>query len=281
MTTQRYSIYVTFFCFLFTATASSRAEIPLQRFDMKPPASGEARVEPVLPGEVAEVETHHVALTGPLEHEEPLSSEQDTVLLVIKGKGVLRLAETEHALDSETIVFVPDASRRVAFHLSEGETLHYLRVRKLLSPDDRRDAASFPTRKTAYIKKFTECEAYKEAIKSPKTTSRTVLPQDHVPRVAMGTVETRGPDAVGAHEHPMLDQLFLGLADNNTIVQADDETADFPEFSLLHIPLGSSHGMQVADGNRMYYMWMDFFITKEGQEWLKTHKSLDDDDDDD
>jgi hypothetical protein len=85
-----------------------------------------------------------------------------------------------------------------------------------------------------------------------------------------------GPDEVGAHEHPMLDQLFLGLAENDMIVHADDDQARLTDFSLLHIPLGSRHGVKAEEGCRMYYMWMDFFLTKEGQEWLKTHKHIDD-----
>ena len=95
-----------------------------------------------------------------------------------------------------------------------------------------------------------------------------------VPRLAMGTVETSGPDRVAPHEHPMLDQLFLGLADNDVIVHADEAQVRFPAYSLLHIPLGSSHWVEAEDGCQMYYMWMDFFLTKEGQEWLKTHQHV-------
>jgi quercetin dioxygenase-like cupin family protein len=125
-----------------------------------------------------------------------------------------------------------------------------------------------------YFTSFEDCEAYTEKIKSPNTVSRTVLPKDYIPRVAMGTVQTKGPDAVGAHEHPMLDQLFLGLAGSKVTVFADDETTEFNEFELLHIPIGSSHGVSVKANETMYYLWMDFFLTKHGEEWLKTHKKI-------
>jgi hypothetical protein len=65
------------------------------------------------------------------------------------------------------------------------------------------------------------------------------------------------------------------LAENNIIVHADEAQAAFPEFAVLHIPLGSSHWVEVTKGHRMRYMWMDFFLTTEGQEWLKTHKDID------
>ena len=103
----------------------------------------------------------------------------------------------------------------------------------------------------------------------------TILPNKYIPRIAMGTVQTKGPDRVGFHEHPMLEQLFLGLTDNNTIVYADEAQIDFPEYSVLHIPLGSSHSVSVEENEVMYYVWMDFFRDKDGEEWLKTHNTDD------
>ena len=70
----------------------------------------------------------------------------------------------------------------------------------------------------------------------------------------------------------MLEQLFLGLKDNDIMVSADEAKAQLTSYAILHIPLGSNHGAQVREGKKLYYVWMDFFITKEGQEWLKMHK---------
>jgi hypothetical protein len=93
--------------------------------------------------------------------------------------------------------------------------------------------------------------------------------------MAIGTVETTGPDSVGAHRHPMLEQLFFGLKDNDITVSADEARANLTAFSILHIPLGSNHGAEVAAGKKLHYVWMDFFMAKEGQEWLKMHKPID------
>ena len=88
------------------------------------------------------------------------------------------------------------------------------------------------------------------------------------------SVEIKGPDEVGAHQHAMLDQLFLGLTDNDIVVHADNRSVSFKSYSLLHIPIGSNHWMTVDNNKKMYYLWMDFFLTKEGQQWLKTHKPI-------
>lgn len=260
------------------AAAAWTGEIDVQKLDMKPPSAGTASVQQLLPEEIAGVDVAHVALAGPLSLGEALSKEYDSVFLFIKGNGHLRAGKKTHPIEPETIA-LPIAFDSVMIDVAKGDTVHYVRIRKRLSAGDRKDMSGFKPRNDSdmYFTKFTDCQAYTEAIKSPKTVSRTVLPKDYVPRLAMGTVQTTGPDKVGAHEHPMLDQLFLGLADNDVVVYADDAQVRFPAYSLLHIPLGSQHWVEATDGCRMYYMWMDFFITKEGQEWLKTHQHVGDD----
>ncbi len=169
-----------------------------------------------------------------------------------------------------------NAIRNLTIQAEKNDTLHFLKISSKLTEQDKLDLKTFPKENTEkiYFKKFTDCEAYTEPIKSPKTVSRTIFPNKYIPRIAMGTVQASGPDKVDPHEHAMLEQLFLGLAGNDITVSADDAKANLPEYSLLHIPLGSSHGVKVDQGKEMYYIWMDFFLDKKGEEWLKTHNAI-------
>ncbi len=251
--------------------------IAIQQLDLVPPigtAAGRVETREVLPGEIPEVTTHLVSIQGPGRHIEPASSDYEVIWLFLKGKGTLRTKGMTYEIEGETIARAPLAWAW-QIDVPEGEALYGLRVRKLISADDRLELQKFPQNNAApHVKKFSECPAYGEAIKSAKTVSRTLLPENYVPRVAMGTVETTGPDVVGAHRHPMLEQLFLGLKDNDITVSADEAEAHLTSFAILHIPLGSNHGAQVGDGKKLHYVWMDFFTTKEGQEWLKMHKPM-------
>jgi quercetin dioxygenase-like cupin family protein len=222
---------------------------------------------------VPEVVATHIAVAGPAVRKEPNLKDHATILLFIQGKANLRFAGEDHAIDEETIA-LPISPEEIAIDVPRDEVLHYVRIHKKFSEQDLLDIKNLTARDATkiYFTTFEDCEPYREAIKSPKTISRTVLPNQYIPRVAMGTVQTTGPDEVGAHRHPMLDQLFLWLAENNVIVSADETHARFKEYSLLHIPLGSLHGVKAEPETKMYYMWMDFFLTKEGEEWLKTHK---------
>ena len=90
----------------------------------------------------------------------------------------------------------------------------------------------------------------------------------------MGSVETEGPDIVDRHEHPMLEQLFFGLKGNECLVAADDLSLEFTEDMLLHIPLGSSHGVEVSKEKKLHYLWLDFFMNQDDMSYIsEAHKT--------
>ena len=258
-------------------SGSESTDIRIQTLNMQLGAGKNIFEEDLLPGEIADTDVKHIILAGPNKHAEKFSKDYDTILIFFKGECKLISDGQTFNIMPESIA-IPMTTDNILIDVSNDETLHYLKINKKLSKQDLFDLQKFPkvNRSKIYFKNFEECKAYTEKIKSPNTVSRTVLPKDHIPRVAMGTVKTIGPDAVGAHKHPMLDQLFFGLAGNDVIVYADDKQVAFKEFSLLHIPIGSSHWVTVEKGKNMYYQWMDFFLTKKGEEWLKTHKHVED-----
>lgn len=251
----------------------SAAGIPVENFNLGLTRPG-VHIQPVLAGAVPEVTLDLVSVVGPARLSEPAAPGHAVVWLVLSGQG--RMSAKKHAYEvaGETILRAPQGwSWQI--ETTPGQTLHVLRIRRGLTPQDRAELVKFPQNNAApHVRKFSECEPYTEAIKSPKTTSRTLLPENFVPRMALGTVETTGPDSVGLHSHPMLEQFFLGLEGNDITVLADNDRANLTGFAILHIPLGSNHGAEVAEGKKLRYVWMDFFQTREGQEWLKMHKPI-------
>ncbi len=258
---------------------SDSPEIVVQDLKMEIPDGMQVFSEEMLPGEIADTRIEHLAFTGPIEQSIPITSGNVTMFLFVHGRGVLH-ADSSYQLGPESIAIPLNDIDQVRLEVPEGEQLHFLQFTKQLSAQDIEDMKQFPeeNKYDLYFTRFEDCEPYTEKIKSPNTVSRTVLPADIVPRVSLGTVEAPGPDAVGAHSHPMLDQLFLGLTKNDITVYADSASTNLGQYSLLHIPIGSSHWVTVDENKKMYYMWMDFFLTKEGQEWLKTHKPMGADD---
>ena len=248
--------------------------IPMQPLDRGDLAQGSVRIEEVMAKEVPGVVTEYVAIAGPARYVESPSRSEERVWLALDGRAAFVHKARTFAVTEECIARAP-LGETWTIDVPAGSTLRCIRFRKELSEEDRLEYAKFPAHHVQpYFRRFLECVPYREAIKSPKTTSRTLLPQDIVPRMALGTVETTGPDEVGRHKHPMLEQFFVSLRGNRCTVSADAEQIVLPELAILHIPLGSMHGAKVAAGDKLYYIWVDCFTTKEGQEWLKTHKPI-------
>ena len=232
--------------------------------------------ELILENEINGIYVEHVAVSREGKIIDVSSEGYRNIYLFVKGNGTVIAKSTAYEIVPETI-FLPNSVEEITIE-AKSETLHYLKISCELSAQDHLDLKELPANNTqnVYYTKFEDCQAYTEEIKSPNTVSRTILSNEYIPRVAMGTVQTKGPDAVGAHEHPMLEQLFLGLSENNCTVYADDAQVAFSEYSVLHIPLGSRHSVSVEEDEVMYYVWMDFFMDKKGEEWLKTHNVNDD-----
>ncbi|WP_194766896.1 hypothetical protein [Tamlana sp. I1] len=257
---------------LFSSTALSAQEIPIKNLDMSLAATKKEQSTPVLINEIEGVSTEHITINSDVTKKVKIDKKHKTIYLFIKGYGELTSEGKTYDIVPETIM-LPNNVKHITFKANKDEVLHYLKISVHQTELDREYIKTFPKENTEnmYFAKFTDCESYTEPIKSPQTTSRTILPNKYIPRVAMGTVKTIGPDAVGAHVHAMLEQLFLGLDNNQAIVHADEAQVDFPPYSLLHIPLGSSHSVSVNANQELYYVWMDFFLDKDGEKWLETH----------
>lgn len=247
-------------------------QIPIEHLSAELPEHVQHYSKSILENEIKGIHVEHVILKANNELKDYSKEGYKSLYLFFKGIGNITTFDKIYEVLPETI-FLPNNLNQITLKASDQQTLHYLKITSELSPEDLIDIKEFPIENTqhAYHTTFEACQSYTEPIKSPNTISRTILPNKYIPRIAMGTVQTIGPDNVGEHKHPMLEQLFLGLSKNNCTVYADRAEQQLPEYSLLHIPLGSTHSVSVKEGETLYYVWMDFFLNKEGEEWLKTH----------
>ena len=193
-----------------------------------------------------------------------ISANTGRVYLFISGSGSANDGTTQKIL--ELALWAPCHNTPISVTASDSP-LRFLELDVELSPTDRaeleQNAGLFPI----FIS-YSNCKTYKEKIKSDKTISRTLLSEFTFPRLCVGSVQTTGDDRVAAHEHPMLEQLFLGLQDNNCRVHADATTLSFGDGVLLHIPLGSRHGVDVEAPHKLHYIWIDLFNNSEGMQWI-------------
>lgn len=165
-------------------------------------------------------------------------------------------------------VYIPLPNEEVRICAAEDST--FIELIRELSADEMAeiDSADLP-----YCLAYSDAKTYSEDCKSPKTISRMLVPARLIPRFAMGGVETGGDDMVEQHSHPMLEQYFFGLPDNNCDVIIDDICVPFGGNVLLHIPLGSEHGVLSRGTQKVNYLWLDFLLDSRGLEYMDSaHK---------
>ena len=231
----------------------------------------------VLENEVKDVLIEFISIKGDYKFEQSAQSDVSDVLLTINGKCLLLVDNIDFEINSSTIARIP-YSTGYNIWVDEGKEFSFIRIRKLL---DEKDVQLIKNRienyNTIYIKALSDCPTYTEDIKSEKTLNRMILPEGLVPRFAMGSVETEGPDEVGEHDHPMLDQIFFGLEGCKCSCFANGDKTVLTENMMLHIPLGSKHYVSVEGGDKLAYIWMDFFLTLEGEKYMGEQHQMDDD----
>ena len=235
----------------------------------------------VLHNEIAGVSTAFLTFPSspsPSHRLSPLPDHTLRVLFFISGSGYITQDERSFPIAADDMcLFIPSplSSFTVTASASSSASLQALSIHWQLSSSpthsdsiDLTSTLSSSPPLLPFHQPYRTASTYREAIKSPSTVSRTLLPPHVIPRMAIGSVQCKGEDRVGKHRHPMLEQLFLGLPDCDVTVECDAESTRMTAGCLLHIPLGSEHGVWVAEGRQLHYLWIDCFIDKAGTQWI-------------
>jgi hypothetical protein len=229
----------------------------------------------VLPGEIMGLRIECISVKGPYRFNESFQTGFYFLLISLRGNALLYLNEKEFEFRTKSISRIPYCEQ-INITVKKGEEFHFLCLRKQLDENDLYLISQNPDEHSSlYINKISDCQTYTEEIKSSKTINRMLMPVGLIPRLCIGSVETNGPDFVGKHEHPMLDQLFLGLENCKCTCIADGESILLTENLMLHIPLGSKHSVSVADGHILSYIWFDFFFSLKGQDYIEEQHKMD------
>ena len=123
-----------------------------------------AVVKDVLAGEVPGIRASLVSLGPGGRHVEGRSSAEDKVYLVLEGRGAVVADGTPLPVGRQTIVRLP-VGTDASLAADASATLDVLVLRHALSDEDRKDLAAHPENQARpYVRKFSECPTYGEAI---------------------------------------------------------------------------------------------------------------------
>lgn len=181
------------------------------------------------------------------------------VLILIEGEATFSTDGKDYFFDGRTS-FVSDPEKDLV--VTAKNDVQLLEVQWDIMPGDEEDIAQYNTTFPVVVP-YQESIQYIDPNKSEKSISRMMIPHEIIPRFTMGSVESYGYDLVRPHAHPMLDQFFFSFPENDMEVIIDDEKFNMKGNIILHIPLGSNHGVEVTGDRHMHYMWIDFMPDKE------------------
>ena len=200
---------------------------------------------------------HHTIVEGSsLEFEANIGKHH--VVTLIQGTAVFLIEGKEYTY-SERVTVIPGLTQPMTIRAESN--VQILELLMDMDEDDYEDLKTFECT-YPYIQLYKTSEQYRDEGKSEKTISRIMVKQRNVPRFAMGSVESYGPDHIVPHAHPLLDQYFFSFPENNMTVLIDDESLRLEGNTLLYIPLGSNHGVDVLKGEVMHYTWVDVMVDR-------------------
>lgn len=181
------------------------------------------------------------------------------IFILVKGKVafVMGCREYPHA---DRAIFVPAVDQELELMMETDVWL--LEIQWDINEQDQRIIMEYRTEFPISVC-YEDSVQYKEAVKSEKTINRMMIPPRVIPRLSIGSVETTGYDIVQAHMHPAIDQLFFSFPENEMDVWINGIPVSMEGNVLMHIPLGSEHGVEVQEAKHMHYVWIDFMPDNE------------------
>ena len=181
------------------------------------------------------------------------------ILILIQGKASFATAGRVDAYDTR-LTYVPSSEEDLV--ISAETEVQILEIQWDIFPEDAEMLAEYKTEFPVRVP-YQDSIQYVDRNKSPKTISRMMIPQRVIPRFSLGSVESYGYDMVKSHTHPMLDQFFFSVPENDMDVLINGEPIPMKGNVIMHIPLGADHGVEVTEGKHMHYMWIDFMPDNE------------------
>ncbi len=211
--------------------------------------------EKEIPGAAA----YHITLPGG----ERFILEKDdlhyNIFILIDGSCRVCFDDVAETLGVRT-VFIPSPQEPTA--ITAVSDVHLVHIVWDIVPGDEKLLDEYQTG-FPMIVPYEEGIQYVDPNKSAKTISRMLIPHKRIPRFTMGSVESYGSDLVRPHAHPMLDQFFFSFPENKVNLIINGEKIPMGGNEIVHIPLGSDHGVEVTGTDHMHYMWIDFLPDNE------------------
>lgn len=172
--------------------------------------------------------------------------------------GFLRSGKRLYAID-EQAVFTPDFDRE-ELELTSGETeLEYIHIMgEMIDVDLRQmDHCQYVLPRMVKLNDSIEYTERFTQESGSKVVSHSIIAGRHQGRYTMGWNIGAGPDFVGQHTHPTLEQWYFMIDGSDFTYVAGGERIPVKAGDISFTPHGTSHGSECGENGFINYVWFE------------------------
>ena len=180
------------------------------------------------------------------------------IFAFIGGNGMVRSDKKIFVIDEKS-VFIPDFDKETVSVTAGDEDLEFIHIVGPMNDTDRRQMENCQYVLPRFVK-FSQVIQYTERFtqeSGAKVKQHSVIAGRHLGRYTMGWVIGKGPDFVGQHTHPTLEQWYFMLDGADFTYDAGDTSIDVKAGDVSFTPHGTSHGSTCKEDGFIHYIWFE------------------------
>lgn len=172
--------------------------------------------------------------------------------------GIVHAGNQFFAIDDQS-VFIPNFDQDKLVIKAGEKELKFLHIVGPMIDVDRRQMFHCQYVLPRFVR-FSDTILYTERFtqeSGSKIWQHSVIAGRHLGRYTMGWVIGPGPDFVGTHVHPKIDQWYFMLEGSDFNYTAGDEKIHVLEGDISYTPHGTPHGSECGADGFINYLWFE------------------------
>ena len=180
------------------------------------------------------------------------------LLFFTSRNGILQYGNRIFSID-EQAVFIPDFDRESITVLGGEKGLSFIRIIGPMTDIDHRQMENCQYVLPRFVK-LSDSVEYTERFtqeSGSKVVSHSIIAGRHLGRYTMGWNIGAGPDFIGQHTHPTLEQWYFMIDGSEFTYLAGDNAIPVREGDVSFTPHGTSHGSECNEDGYINYVWFE------------------------
>lgn len=184
--------------------------------------------------------------------------EKMQLLFFTTKSGVLKSGNTIYEIDDQA-VFIPDFDRQDVVLIAGDEEVQFIRITGPMTEVDHRQMKNCQYVLPRFVR-LRESIEYTERFtqeSGSKVVSHSIIAGRHLGRYTMGWNIGVGPDFIGQHTHPTLEQWYFMIDGSQFNYLAGGNVIPVEEGDISFTPHGTSHGSECTEDGYINYVWFE------------------------